>query len=214
MFRARLLSLAAVVALALAWLPAAAHAQHGTPAAQAGAQASDGHAAEGQAAEGKHSEGLLPLAAKLVNFAALVGLLTYFLRAPLAGYLDTRATDIRQDLVAAADMRRAATEQLAEIERKLSALPAELDALKARGAEDLRAEQARISQAVAAERQRLLDHTRREIDMRLRIARRELVEYTARLAVGAAEARVRRAITPEDQLRLMDRYTTQLENAR
>ena len=47
------------------------------------------------------------------------------------------ATQIRQDLVTAAEMRETATAQLAEIERKLQALPAELEALKARGAEDV-----------------------------------------------------------------------------
>ncbi len=211
-FRARVLLLSALVVLA-ALVPAVMHAQHSTPAAQGSAQAS-GERAAGQAAEGEHSEGLLPLVAKLINFAALVGLLTYFLKAPLAGYLDSRAGEIRQDLVAAAEMRRDATAQLAAIERKLQSLPAELEALKTRGAEDVRAEQARISRAVAAERERLLDHTRRDIDMRLRVARRELVEYAAHLAVGAAERRVTRGITPEDHLRLMDRYTTQLEDAR
>ena len=213
-FAARPLLLSAVLALAVTCAPAVSYAQQANAPAHAGAQVSGAHAAEGQTAEGEHTEGLLPLVAKLVNFAALVGLLAYFLKTPLAAYLESRAGEIRQDLVAAADMRRQATEQLAHIEEKVRSLPGELEALKTRGAEDLRAEQARIAQAVASERQRLLDHTRREIEMRLRIARRELVQYAAELAVRVAEHRVRTAITPEDQLRLMDRYTTQLENVR
>ena len=48
------------------------------------------------------------------------------------------------------------------------------------------AEQARIAQAAAAERERLLEHTRREIEMRLRVARRELIEHAAQLAVDIA----------------------------
>ncbi len=213
-FHARLVLLSALLALTVTCVPVSAYAQQGTPAAHGSTQVSGERAAEGRTAEGEHSEGLLSLVAKLVNFAVLVGLLTYFLKTPLVAYLDSRAGEIRQDLVAAADMRREATAQLAEIGRKVQSLPAELEALKMRGAEDLRAEQARISQAVAAERERLLDHTRREIDMRLRVARRELIEYAAELAVQAAGRRVKRAITAEDHLRLMDRYTTQLENAR
>jgi F-type H+-transporting ATPase subunit b len=211
---ARPLLLSALLALAVTSAPAVCYARQATPAAHAGAQVSGERAAEGQTAEGEHSEGLLPLVAKLVNFAVLVGLLAYFLKSPLAAYLQSRAGEIRQDLVAAADTRRQATEQLAHIEEKVRSLPGELEALKTRGAEDLRAEQARIAQAVAAERQRLLDHTRREIEMRLRMARRELVQYAAELAVRVAEHRVKTAITPEDHLRLMDRYTTQLENVR
>jgi F-type H+-transporting ATPase subunit b len=152
--------------------------------------------------------------ARLLNFAILVGVLTYFLKSPIAGFLSARSAQIRQDLVSAADMRTAATAQLEEIRRKLAALPAELSALKVRGEEDVRAEKERITQAAAAERDRLIDQTRREIDMQLRMARRELTEYAAQLAVSVAHERIARSITPDDQLRLVDRYTTQLKEAR
>src|SRR5690606_807890 len=120
---------------------------------------------------------------RLLNFGILVGALVYFLRSPIANYLASRSTQIRQDLVTASEMRAAATAQLAEIEKKMQALPAELEALRRQGAEDVKAEQARIAQAAADERARLLEQTQREIDMRLRIARRELTEHAARLAV-------------------------------
>jgi F-type H+-transporting ATPase subunit b len=171
------------------------------------------HATEG-AAEEPHEEGILPTIAKLFNFGILAGVLVYFLRSPLAGYLQSRATHIRQDLVTAAEMRAAATAQLADIERKLRSLPAELEALMTRGAEDVRAEKARIAQAAAAERERLIDQTRREIQMRLRIARRQLVEHAAELAVRIARDRIARSITPDDQLRMVDRYASQLKEAR
>ena len=150
-------------------------------------------------------------AAKLANFAILVGVLVYFLKTPVTAYLTGRSTQIRQDLVTAAEMRAAATTQLAEIERKLLTLPAEIEALKVQGAQDLRAEQARIAQAAELERERLLQQTRREIDMRLRVARRELTELAAQLAVTVASQRIQRVITTEDQLRLVDRYTGQLQ---
>ena len=204
---ARVLIAAAVVMFALV-LAAPAIAQE-RPAARGVAEASGEPAAEGE-----HSEGVLPLVAKIVNFAALAWLLTYFLKSPLLGYLDSRGGEIRQDLVAAEEMRRAATAQLAGIEQKLKSLPGELEALRTRGTEDLRAEQERISRAVTAERERLLEQTRREIEMRLRVARRDLIEYAAQLAVDVAEQRVKGAITAEDHLRLVDRYTTQVENAR
>jgi F-type H+-transporting ATPase subunit b len=126
----------------------------------------------------------------------------------------SRASHIRQELVTAADMRAAATAQLAEIDRRLKTLPAELEALRAQGARDVIAEQERIAQAAALERERLIDQTRREIDMRLRVARRELTAHAAHLAVQIAESRIRASITPEDQLRLVDRYTAQLKEAR
>lgn len=218
---ARFLSTALFVCVLAAAVPAQAqeHAQPEKPNAQSaapqGAQPAHPpteHAAGGE--EEHHDEGMMPTVFRLANFAILVGVLVYFLRAPIAAYLASRSTQIRQDLVTASEMRAAATAQLAEIDQRMQALPGELEALKRQGAEDVQAEQARISQAAAAERARLLDQTRREIEMRLRIARRELTEHAARLAVGVAEQRIRRSITPEDQTRLVDRYTSQLKEVR
>jgi F-type H+-transporting ATPase subunit b len=166
------------------------------------------------AEEETHEEGIMSSVFRFANFAILVGTVFYFLRTPIATHLASRSSQIRQDLVTAAEMRTAATAQLAEIEKKLQALPRELDALKQQGAEDVEAERVRIARAAADERTRLLEQTRREIDMRLRIAKRELTEHAARLAVDVAEVRIKRAITPEDQLRLVDRYASQLREAR
>ena len=171
------------------------------------------HPTEG-AGDEHHEGGILPTLARLFNFAILAGALVYFLKSPIAAYLQSRSGEIRHDLVTAAEMRAAASAQLADIERKLQSLPAELEALKKRGAEDVQSEKGRIAQAAAAERERLLEQTRREIDMRLRIARRELVEHAATLAVGIARERIARTITPEDQIRMVDRYTSQLKEAR
>jgi F-type H+-transporting ATPase subunit b len=188
-------------ALWVAPVPLSAAIQHG------------GEAPAGSA-EAPHEQTTLQTVAKLANFAILAGVLVYFLKSPIGVHLATRASQIRQDLVTAAEMRAAAAAQLAEIDRKLQTLPAELDALRQQGAQDVIAEQARIAQAAAAERERLIEHTRREIEMRLRVARRELTAYAAQLAVNLAEARIRQSITPDDQLRLVDRYTAQLREAR
>lgn len=193
--------------------------EHGTPqpppahgaAMPQGAQP-DAQEAEEHTAEAEH--GIMPTVWKVANFAILVGVLVYFLKSPIAAHLLARITQIRQDLVTAADLKKAATAQLAEIQQKMAALPAELDALRRQGAEDVKAERERISKAAETERVRLLEQTRREIDMRLRVAKRELTEHAAQLAVQVAEQRIKRVITPDDQLRLVDRYASQLKEAR
>lgn len=172
--------------------------------------ANEGAVAEDRTAEEGHENGVWSLVARLINFAILAGTLFYFLRPPVASYLARRREEIRNDLVTAAEMRRTASEQLAEIDRRLKALPGEIEALKARGVEEIVSEDARIREAAEAERQRLLEQTRREIDLQLRIARRELMAHTANLAVGLASTRIRRTITADDQLRLVDRYLAQV----
>ena len=211
---------ALVFALAVGCAVPAAAQEHATPAQPAhgesplpkGAEPVQGPPHEN--AEGEHGNPIVQTAARLLNFAILIGALAYFLRSPFAAYLVSRSTQIRQDLVTAAEMRAAATAQLADIDRKMQALPAELEALRQQGAEDVTAEQARIAQAAQEERVRLLEQTRREIEMRLRIARRELTEHAAHLSVQVAEQRIRRSITPDDQIRLVDRYASQLREAR
>jgi len=212
------LNLAAAAALALLLLapPAPALAQHEQPAA---APAASGHAAPAQGehaapgehgAEGEHGNPVLETVARLFNFALLAGTLVYFLRSPLAAYLGGRGTQIRSDLVKAADMRKAAAAQLAAIEQKMAALPGELDGLRKTGAEEVAAEEARIRAIAETERGRLLEQARREIGARLKLAERELVAHTADLAVAVAAARVKRTITAEDQARLVDQYLGRL----
>lgn len=191
--------------------------EHGTPPPTSGAATPQGeqpHAQEGDESAAEADHGIMPTVWKLLNFAILVGVLVYFLKSPLVAHLASRITQIRQDLVAAADLKKTATEKLAEIQQKMAALPGELDALRRQGAEDVKAERERIAKAAETERVRLLEQTRREIDMRLRVAKRELTEHAAQLAVQVAEQRIKRVITPDDQMRLVDRYASQLKETR
>jgi F-type H+-transporting ATPase subunit b len=196
------------VLLLFAALPAAAQ-EHAPAKPQAAHPPDSEHPQEAE----EHASPI-DMIARLFNFAVLVGALVYFLKTPIANYLSSRHAEIRQELVTASEMRAVAAAQLAEIDSKMAALPGELEQLRRQGAEDVKSEQARIAQAAEHERKRLLEQTRREIDMRLRIAKRELTEHAAQLAVQVAEQRIKRSITPEDQIRLVDRYASQLREAR
>ena len=180
------------------------------------AQPEPGHeaAASGeQHGEAPHEDSAVNVIARLVNFGLLAGALVYFLRSPLAGYLKDRGAQIRGDLVNAAEMKKAAAAQIDEIDRKMKALPGELEALRKQGVEEIAAEEARIQAAAAAERERLLEQARREIDLQVRVAERELVSHAADLAVGVATERIKKNITDDDQQRLVDRYVQQLGSA-
>jgi F-type H+-transporting ATPase subunit b len=205
------LALSAGVVLASAQAPAAGHSSAADQAQPGQERPVSEHAvSEGHADEEEHAESPWAFAGKLFNFAVLVGLLVYFLRKPIRDYLAGRATQIRTDLVTAASMKEDAARQITEIDVKLKQLPAELDMLRARGQQEIAAEQARIEHAAAAERDRLLEQTRREIDLQLRTARRELVTHAADLAVQVARERIRSRMTTEDQRRLLDRYLEQV----
>ncbi len=192
-------------------------AQEPSPASQApvAPQAqtpADAHEAEGEhAAEHSIGEMVLGMGWPVANFIIFVGILYYFLNQPLRGYLANRSSTIRKDLVEAAELKAAATAQLASIEQKLQALPGELNALRTRGADEIKSEEARIAAQAAADRDRLLEQTRREIDLQVRIAKKEILEHAATLSVQLASERIKKEVTPADQDRLVDRYLTQVK---
>jgi F-type H+-transporting ATPase subunit b len=180
--------------------PATPADSHATPA---------DHAPDGEHADEEHGvlSGLLwPTA----NFIILAGGLWWFLKDPMSAYLRDRHSSIRKDLVEAAQLKSSATADLAEIDRRLAALPGEIEALRRRGGEEIAAEEHRIAAQAAAERERLLEQTRREIELQVRLAKRELTTHAANLAVQLASDRLKQTLTADDQQRLVDRYLDQV----
>ncbi len=204
------LLLAVLVGLAA---PAVAQATSTQPAASAEHAPAGEHAAEGEHA-GEHSitDMILGLGWPIANFIIFVGVIYYFGNGPMKDYLAARSAAIRKDLVEAAELKAAATAQLATIDRKLQALPGELGALRARGAEEIVAEEKRIAQAAEADRERLLEQTRREIELQVRLAKKAILDHAADVSVQLATERIKKETTPADQDRLVDNYLTQVKH--
>ena len=174
-------------------------------------------AAEHAATEGEHggehsiTDMILGMGWPVANFIIFCGVIYYFGNGPLKEYLATRSQTIRKELVEAAALKASATAQLATIEQKLQALPGELSALRTRGAEETVAEEKRIAAAAAADRERLLEQARREIDLQVRLAKKDLLEHAADLSVQLATERIKKETTPADQDRLVDNYLNQVK---
>jgi F-type H+-transporting ATPase subunit b len=205
------LRIAALVAVLMAFVPDAVAASQEHPPAPASQAA--------QQPEGEHHDEsiggmILGMGWPVANFIIFVGVLYYFLNQPIRDYLSTRSSAIRKDLVEAAALRATAADQLARIDAKVQALPGELNALRIRGAEEITAEEQRISQQAAADRDRLLEQTRREIDLQVRLAKKDILEHAATLSVQLATDRIKKEVTPADQERLVDRYLTQVKEPR
>jgi F-type H+-transporting ATPase subunit b len=196
-------------------VPALAAQEHAPAQAPAGehAQPADEHAAEGG-----HDQSIggmiLSMGWPVANFIIFLGVLYYYGNKPFTEYLASRSSSIRKDLVDAAELSSTAKAQLAAIEQKLQALPGEISALRTRGAEEIKAEEQRIAAAAAADRERMLEQTRREIDLQVRLAKKEILEHAADLSVQLATDRVKKEMTPADQDRLVDRYLTQVKETK
>ena len=208
----RNLKIALLLAALTAFAPLA-YAQEHPPTVPSETQGAAEHAED----EGHHDESIggmiKAMGWPVANFIIFIGVLYYFFNKPFSEYLAGRSATIRKDLVEAAELKSTATAQLASIEQKLQALPGELNALRTRGAEDIKAEEQRIAAQAAADRERMLEQTRREIELQVRLAKKEILDHAADLSVQLATDRIRKEITPEDQARIVDRYLDQVKKS-
>jgi F-type H+-transporting ATPase subunit b len=164
--------------------------------------------------EADHGNSIVPIVARLFNFVILAGTLIYFLRSPFNQYLADRSAQIRASLVKAAEMKVSAARQLAAIDQKMAALPAELDAVRKTGAIEVDTEEARIREAADAERARLLTQMSREIDLRTKTVERDLAQAASARAIDIATDYIKKTMTEADHARLIDRYLTQVGAAK
>ena len=209
----RNLSIAILLAILVGFAPLAHAQDHAQPTVPSETQGAAEHAED----EGHHDESIggmiKAMGWPVANFIIFLGVLYYFFNKPFTEYLAGRSATIRKDLVEAAELKSTATAQLAQIEQKLQAIPAEIAALRTRGAEEIKAEEQRIATAAANERERLLDQTRREIDLQVRLAKKEILEHAADLSVQLATERIKKEVTPADHARLVDRYLDQVKQS-
>jgi F-type H+-transporting ATPase subunit b len=182
-------------------------AQEHVPPAAAGQSS----AAAAEHGTESHGESWGAVVSRLANFAILVAGLWYLLRSPLGQHLERRSEEIRDGLENAAEMKARAAAQVAQIEARMRELPVELEALRKRGAEEIRTEESRIRRAAEEERARLLDQMRRQIDLQLQAARRDLRREGAELAVQVARKQLAAAMNDADQRRLISRYISQVQ---
>ena len=167
-----------------------------------------------EAAEAEHGNPIVPIVARLFNFAILAGTLVYFLRSPFNQYLADRGAQIRADLVKASELKASASTQLAAIDQKMAALPAELEAVRKTGAIEVDTEEARIRDAADKERARLLTQMSREIELRTKTAERDLAKVASARAIDIATDYIKKTMTEADHERLVERYLTQVGAAK
>ena len=147
----------------------------------------------------------------VVNFVVLFGAMFFFLRKPVAAMLTKKKEMIRDLLDDARRERVTAEAKLAEARIQAEALLNEAARLKDRAAADGRAETERIKELAAKEAERIRTLAAQEVAVRLQAGIRELKEYTAELAAGIAEARMKARLTGADQVDLIDRSIERLK---
>lgn len=150
---------------------------------------------------------------KIANFLLLAGTLGYLIRKSVGPLFAERSRKILQGIVEADDLRKEAERRVAEVDRRLANLEADIAALRSESQLEAEAETERIRQHTAAELAKLREHTEQEIASAGKSARLELKRYSADLAIDLARQQVRARMTPEAQDALVEGFVQNLKGS-
>ncbi len=142
-----------------------------------------------------------------INFLALIYVLYRFMPRVMAlmgmenwswsGWWRQRGDEIRRGLAGAQTAHDEAERKWADARRRLDGLEAELEALRREAEAEAAAEHARLKEESRAEAERIAAQSRREIEAAGKLARQQLHDYAAALALEAAEQSLRSRLSPE-----------------
>jgi F-type H+-transporting ATPase subunit b len=148
---------------------------------------------------------------KWANFAVLAGVLGYMVAKNAGPFFVARSRQIRKDMLEADELRKQAEARAAEVDRRLAGLEAEIAQLRADSQRETQAESERLSKYVLAEIAKVQAHAQQEIASAGKAARQELKRYSAKLAVGLAEQKIRARMGGTTQDVLIHNFVRKLE---
>lgn len=139
----------------------------------------------------------------LVIFLAVVFVLGKFAWGPILNTLQTRESFIHEALAKAKKDRDEAEARLREYEARLAAARAEATAITDEGRRDAEAVKRRIEAEAKAEADKMIERAKREIQIAVETATKEMYRRAAILATKMATRIIGRELTPQDHERLI-----------
>jgi F-type H+-transporting ATPase subunit b len=168
------------------------------------------HETKGEAAHEQKDEGHLEIW-KWVNFLILAGGLGYMIGKNAGPFFAGRSASIRKDMEESLRQSKEAEARAAEVDRRLATLESQIASLRAESDKELKASAERLSQQTADEIAKIQAHSAQEIASAGKQARSELKRYSAELAMGLAEQKVRARMTQNAQDDLVDSFVRDLK---
>jgi F0F1-type ATP synthase membrane subunit b/b' len=149
---------------------------------------------------------------KWINFLILVGGLGYMAAKFAPPMFRARSEELQQALAGAAQVKKDAEAQAANIEQRLMNLQIEIENLRQNARTEAAAEGERIRQETDRRLTRIQEQSVQEIVVMMRAARLDLRKYSADLAVRLASQRMRARMTPEIEQNLVDGFLDDLRS--
>jgi F-type H+-transporting ATPase subunit b len=158
----------------------------------------------------EHSESEPAIGWKWANFLILAAGLGYLIGKSVPPLFQKQSSEIQGALREAAKVKAEAAAEAAAIEARLANLKSEIEKLRVSARTDMTAEGERISRETEHHLQRIQEQTAQEIELLTRSAKAELRKYSAELALGLAEQRIRTRLDPATQQRLAEGFVQDL----
>jgi len=197
----------AALAAGLVLVCGTARAQEHEPEKKAAAEPGSEHGKEGEEGFAEKHE----LELKWANFLLLAGLLGYMIGKNAGPFFAARSAGIRKDMDESLRQRQEAEATVADVTRRLGNLEQEIAGLRAQSENEAKAETARMAQQTAAEIAKIQAHAEQEIASAGKAARISLKKYSAELAMGLAEQKVRARMTPATEDALVQGFVRNLK---
>ncbi len=169
----------------------------------------------------RHSAAVKMLAAKLgmtpeqaatvfevTNFAVLAALVAWFLVRALPKTFRNRTGAIQKHLVEARMATEEATARMNSVENRLSKLDEQISGMRDQAEKDSLAEERRIKAAVEEEKQKILASAEQEISAAATVARRQIQQFAADLAIDQAAKKL--VVTAETDRLLIQSFARRL----
>ena len=141
---------------------------------------------------------------KWANFGILAFGLGFLVAKNLPPILKARTVEIQSGMREAAKMKAEAQATVAEVEKKLASVSADVDKLRAQLKSEMAAEEMRIQQDTERMAQRIAHQSEQDIASLTKVGRTELKAYSAALALDLAKQRVQAAMNPATQQSLVN----------
>ena len=144
----------------------------------------------------------------VLNFAIVAGAIGYYSKKILPGMFRNRTASIQKAMQEARKASEDANRRLAEIEARLSRLDTEIAAMRATAEKEGAAEEARIKAAAEEDGRKIVESAEQEIAAAAKLARRELTNYAANLAVSLAARQIK--VDPATDQALVQEFAREL----
>jgi F-type H+-transporting ATPase subunit b len=126
----------------------------------------------------------------LLNFAVITFLAFILLKSNLPKAFRDRTDAIRKGMEEASKASAEAKQRLGSIEERLAKLDSEIAEMQAATERDIRTEEDRLKMTAQEEARKIEESVKGEIETASTLARRELKQFAAELAVGLAEKKI------------------------